>query len=140
MVGVDIAFVEDGWAYHTSNDNANRLKLRPGSIQRCGENVLSLTKELSRRVALGEERSNDDRVTFFDVCGFVMFVVSVFWIRVGCVIAVVLIAIWCKKIQVDVLRSFRHFVKRSFYTVVAPVIVSLLLVVSPLRWCVCSFV
>ena len=132
-MGADMAFVEDGWAYHTSNDDTSRLKLRPGSVQRCGENVLSLTKELSKRVLL-EGRSNDDRVTFFDVCGYFMFVVPVSWVQVVCLISFVLLIFWCHETRVSILHSVSHFIRRSFYTLAAPIVVSLFLVLSPLRW------
>ena len=128
-----MAFVEDGWAYHTSNDDTSRLKLRPGSVQRCGENVLSLTKELSKRVAK-EERSDDDRVTFFDLCGIIMFVLPVSWVQFVCLISFLLMVWWCRGNRVNILHSATHFMRRSFYTIAAPVVISLFLVASPLRW------
>ena len=38
--GLDIAFVRDGYIYHTEYDTSERIAL--GSIQRAGDNVLAV--------------------------------------------------------------------------------------------------
>ena len=41
---------------------------------------------------------------------------------------------WCRENRVNILHSATHFMRRSFYTIAAPVVISLFLVASPLRW------
>jgi len=79
--GVDLAFVFDGLAYHTKQDVVDRI--RPGTIQSMGENVLEAVKEFTKVLASQgyKESTYGDRVTpkskgqiFFDILGRYMIV------------------------------------------------------------------
>ena len=79
--GVDLAFVFDGIAYHTKQDVVDRI--RPGTIQSMGENVLEAVKEFTRVLGLPgyKESTYADRATvqsrgqvFFDIVGRYMIV------------------------------------------------------------------
>ena len=69
--GVDFAFSENGYVYHTQKDNLDSVDV--GALQHCGDNVLSLILTLNngvRHKPLGEG-DNQDHV-FYDVFGFIM--------------------------------------------------------------------
>ena len=42
LSGLDVAFVRNGYVYHTRFDDVDRID--PGSVQRAGENVLAVIK------------------------------------------------------------------------------------------------
>lgn len=82
--GIDVAFLFDGLAYHTKEDTWTRI--RPGTLQGMGENVLAAAVEFMR--ILGNASTNGDEIglnefepkksVFADVGGRLM-VVYPFW-------------------------------------------------------------
>lgn len=80
LPGLDVAFLLDGTAYHTDRDTVDRI--RPGTIQAMGENVVAAAPEIARQLAhreatgLSETDSNDDSHVFFDIYGLYMVVYS----------------------------------------------------------------
>lgn len=67
--GLDIAFVRDGFVYHTEFDTSDRVPL--GSIQRAGDNVMAVALRLARKKNLGLNLSNSSAV-FYDLFGMRM--------------------------------------------------------------------
>lgn len=82
--GVDLAFLFDGLAYHTREDTVERI--RSGTLQSMGENVLSLVSEYSKVLGVpGYEDEVYSRASgrkgvqgqvFFDIGGMLMVVYS----------------------------------------------------------------
>ena len=70
--GVDMATLEDGYAYHTELDRPGRLA--PGTLQHLGDNTLALSRALASH-PLEPERS-EPVGAFFDVLGVGMIVYS----------------------------------------------------------------
>ncbi|NOK39858.1 M28 family peptidase, partial [Corallococcus exercitus] len=73
LPGLDLAFYEDGYAYHTALDGPERLE--PGSLQHLGDGVLALVRELARS-GWAADGSEDAPVVFHDVLGVGMVVLS----------------------------------------------------------------
>ncbi|RVE65814.1 hypothetical protein OJAV_G00120390 [Oryzias javanicus] len=69
--GIDLAFIENGFIYHTKYDTADRIL--SGSIQRAGDNILAVLKHLlmSEKLADSSEYRHGNMV-FFDVLGVVV--------------------------------------------------------------------
>eukprot|EP00111_Clytia_hemisphaerica_P010210 TCONS_00029844-protein len=68
LVGIDFAFINNGYVYHTKYDSAKAIP--NGSIQRAGENVLGIIKAMSMSPYLenpGEYKHGN--TVFFDVLG-----------------------------------------------------------------------
>ena len=63
--GLDLAFYQNGFVYHTRNDNMRQIPI--GSVIRCGENVLAVTKKLAQIDF--EDRKDDGGSVFFDFLG-----------------------------------------------------------------------
>uniref|UniRef100_A0A0G4H619 Uncharacterized protein n=1 Tax=Chromera velia CCMP2878 TaxID=1169474 RepID=A0A0G4H619_9ALVE len=79
MRGLDFAWANKGWVYHTSRDVAENVD--KGSIQRYGDNLLALIRELQRdrdrHFAQGSEDPDDDRAAlWFDVAGLFLVVLT----------------------------------------------------------------
>ena len=70
--GLDIAFVKNGYVYHTDADTADRIP--DGSIQRSGDNVFSVVVKLitSSDTELGIGKNNKSPPVFFDVLGLIV--------------------------------------------------------------------
>ncbi|XP_035377303.1 endoplasmic reticulum metallopeptidase 1-like [Electrophorus electricus] len=68
--GIDLAFIENGFLYHTKYDTTDRILT--DSIQRAGDNILALLKHLlmSEKLADSSEYRHGNMV-FFDVLGVV---------------------------------------------------------------------
>ncbi|XP_061655219.1 endoplasmic reticulum metallopeptidase 1 [Phyllopteryx taeniolatus] len=66
--GIDLAFIENGFIYHTKYDTSDRILT--GSIQRAGDNILAVLKHLlmSEKLADSSEYRHGNMV-FFDVLG-----------------------------------------------------------------------
>ena len=52
--GIDVAFLFDGTAYHSNRDETSRI--RPGTLQAMGENMLATALEFSRVLSTGDYR------------------------------------------------------------------------------------
>ena len=65
---MDIAYVKNGYIYHTKYDTEDRIP--SGSIQRAGDNVLAVVKYLGNSDVLAHtEDSNRGSIVFFDLLG-----------------------------------------------------------------------
>jgi len=67
--GLDMAFIKNGYAYHTRLDNVDAIT--PGSIQHEGSNVLHLVRYLGD-LDFATVKDNDQKMVFFDVYGLFM--------------------------------------------------------------------
>ncbi|XP_031245925.1 endoplasmic reticulum metallopeptidase 1 isoform X3 [Mastomys coucha] len=69
--GIDLAFIENGYIYHTKYDTADRILI--DSIQRAGDNILAVLKYLatSDMLASSSEYRHGNMV-FFDVLGLLV--------------------------------------------------------------------
>jgi hypothetical protein len=66
--GLDIAYVKNGYIYHTKYDTEDRIPA--GSIQRAGDNVLAVIKYLANSDALTHtDAHNKGSIVFFDLLG-----------------------------------------------------------------------
>ncbi|XP_072018975.1 endoplasmic reticulum metallopeptidase 1-like [Amphiura filiformis] len=72
--GLDIAFISNGYVYHTKYDNL--ASIQPGCIQRAGDNVLSISHHLltSDEMERGWKEELYGQPVFFDILGF--FIIS----------------------------------------------------------------
>ena len=70
--GLDIAFIKNGYVYHTEADTP--LRIQDGSIQRSGDNVISVILKLavSSALELGIHGDNESPPVFFDIFGLVV--------------------------------------------------------------------
>ncbi|KAK2523755.1 endoplasmic reticulum metallopeptidase 1 [Columba livia] len=66
--GIDLAFIENGYIYHTEYDTSNRIST--DSIQRAGDNILAVLKYLATSDKLAKSfEYRHGNVVFFDVFG-----------------------------------------------------------------------
>ncbi|XP_012576863.1 PREDICTED: endoplasmic reticulum metallopeptidase 1 isoform X2 [Condylura cristata] len=80
--GIDLAFIENGYIYHTKYDTADRILT--DSIQRAGDNILAVLKYLATSDMLAaSSKYQHGNMVFFDVLG--LFVVA-YPSRVGLII------------------------------------------------------
>ncbi|KAJ7335487.1 hypothetical protein JRQ81_013428 [Phrynocephalus forsythii] len=87
--GIDLAFIENGYIYHTKYDTADRILT--DSIQRAGDNILGVLKYLAKSDKLARSHEyQHGNVVFFDVFG--MFVLA-YPARVGAIMNCVITAI-----------------------------------------------
>eukprot|EP00058_Branchiostoma_floridae_P021432 XP_002606922.1 hypothetical protein BRAFLDRAFT_91691 [Branchiostoma floridae] len=73
LPGIDIAYMDNGYVYHLKYDSPDQIP--PGSMQRAGENLLSIVQHLVNSPYLaypGEYRHG--KTVFFDVIGLFMVV------------------------------------------------------------------
>ncbi|XP_062456249.1 endoplasmic reticulum metallopeptidase 1 [Rhea pennata] len=87
--GIDLAFIENGYIYHTKYDTSDRILT--DSIQRAGDNVLAVLKYLATSDKLAKSfEYQHGNVVFFDILG--LFVLA-YPARVGTIINSVIAAI-----------------------------------------------
>jgi hypothetical protein len=68
IVGLDIAWAENGYVYHTSFDDVDQIPL--GSLQRTGDNVLALILALVNNDKMANvEKYASGNLVFFDILG-----------------------------------------------------------------------
>ncbi|XP_045324503.1 endoplasmic reticulum metallopeptidase 1 isoform X2 [Leopardus geoffroyi] len=80
--GIDLAFIENGYIYHTKYDTADRILT--DSIQRAGDNILAVLKYLATSDVLpSSSKYRHGHMVFFDVLG--LFVIA-YPSRVGSII------------------------------------------------------
>lgn len=106
--GIDLAFIENGYIYHTKYDTADRILA--DSIQRAGDNILGVLKYLANSEYLAKSHEyRHGNIVFFDVFG--MFVLG-YPARVGaimnCVVAALSIIYLGKKILQPRKRAFSY--------------------------------
>ncbi|XP_056444517.1 endoplasmic reticulum metallopeptidase 1 [Gadus chalcogrammus] len=69
--GIDLAFIENGFIYHTNYDTADRILT--DSIQRAGDNILAVLKHLVMSEELGDSSQyRHGNMVFFDLLGMVV--------------------------------------------------------------------
>ncbi|KAL1279150.1 hypothetical protein QQF64_025823 [Cirrhinus molitorella] len=69
--GIDLAFIENGFLYHTKYDTPDRI--HNDSIQRAGDNILSLLKHLMMSDELADSSEyRHGNMVFFDILGLMM--------------------------------------------------------------------
>ncbi|XP_070791659.1 endoplasmic reticulum metallopeptidase 1 [Pituophis catenifer annectens] len=96
--GIDLAFIENGYIYHTKYDTVDRILT--DSIQRAGDNILAVLKYLANSdISTKSQEYRHGNVVFFDVLG--MFILA-YPARVGaimnCIIASVAMLYLGKKV------------------------------------------
>ncbi|XP_056377971.1 endoplasmic reticulum metallopeptidase 1 isoform X3 [Hyla sarda] len=80
--GIDLAFIENGYIYHTKYDTADRI--HTDTIQRAGDNILEVLRYLASSPLLADSSEyRHGNLIFFDVSG--MFLVS-YPARIGTII------------------------------------------------------
>ncbi|KAK2119728.1 Endoplasmic reticulum metallopeptidase 1 [Saguinus oedipus] len=80
--GIDLAFIENGYIYHTKYDTADRILT--DSIQRAGDNILAVLKHLATSDMLAAaSKYRHGNMVFFDVLG--LFVIA-YPSRIGSII------------------------------------------------------
>ncbi|XP_007536139.2 endoplasmic reticulum metallopeptidase 1 [Erinaceus europaeus] len=80
--GIDLAFIENGYIYHTKYDTSDRILT--DSIQRAGDNILSVLKYLATSdILASSSKYQHGNMVFFDVLG--LFVIA-YPSRVGSII------------------------------------------------------
>ncbi|KAL8533112.1 hypothetical protein ACS0TY_009384 [Phlomoides rotata] len=79
LSGLDFAFVDNTAVYHTKNDNLKLLKLKPGSLQHLGENMLAFLLHAGVSSSLPENKASEseieasqDKAIYFDILGTYM--------------------------------------------------------------------
>uniref|UniRef100_A0A8D2ZN83 Endoplasmic reticulum metallopeptidase 1 n=1 Tax=Scophthalmus maximus TaxID=52904 RepID=A0A8D2ZN83_SCOMX len=69
--GIDLAFIENGFIYHTKYDTADRILT--DSIQRAGDNILAVLKHLVTSDTLADSsKYRHGNMVFFDLLGVVV--------------------------------------------------------------------
>ena len=99
--GLDIAFIKNGYVYHTSADTSDRIP--DGSIQRSGDNVLSVILKLTTTSdsELGIYGDKESPSVFFDVFG-IMVISYPSW--AGTIINLIVICLALLAIYTDVVE------------------------------------
>ncbi|HEX6058074.1 MAG TPA: M28 family metallopeptidase [Gemmatimonadaceae bacterium] len=70
LVGLDIAFYEDGWSYHTTRDRS--WNVEPGSVQHMGANALALVRDLASSAPPAGEGAERTPSVYYDIFGATM--------------------------------------------------------------------
>jgi len=109
ITGLDFAFIESGYVYHTIYDTSARIP--DGSLQYAGDNLLSLVVHLASSKTLDGDTDNSDLV-FFDMFG--LFMVSYpSWVGILINIIVILIAIMALIVDIFVFARKWEFTKKE---------------------------
>lgn len=70
LVGLDVAFYEDGWSYHTTRDRS--WNVDPGSVQHMGANALALVRDLASSPRPDAALAGGPPSVYYDLFGLVM--------------------------------------------------------------------
>jgi len=71
ILGLDIAWAENGYVYHTKYDDVNQIPL--GTLQRTGDNILALILGLANNDKMANvEKYASGNLVFFDFLGAFM--------------------------------------------------------------------
>ncbi|CAG7712882.1 unnamed protein product, partial [Allacma fusca] len=97
--GLDMAFIENGWVYHTKLDNV--AEVSPGSIQHLGDNLLGLVEHIGNLDFESVQTENIETTSiFFDVFGlFVVYYTKPVGIWINVVVAATFISIAFQDIE-----------------------------------------
>lgn len=109
--GLDIAYVKNGYIYHTKYDTEDRIP--SGSIQRAGDNVLAVVKHLGDSDVLTHtEASNKGSIVFFDLLGFcLIYYPEWLGILINVIVVIVSVGITANK----AINSFQYGVTTKNY-------------------------
>ncbi|KAM6170543.1 endoplasmic reticulum metallopeptidase 1 isoform 2-T2 [Rhynchocyon petersi] len=111
--GIDLAFIENGYIYHTKYDTADRILIN--SIQRAGDNILAVLKYLATSDMLAaSSKYQHGRMVFFDVFG--LFVIT-YPSRVGSIMnymVVMATVLYLGKKLLQPKRKTAHYLKDFF--------------------------
>ncbi|XP_078070220.1 endoplasmic reticulum metallopeptidase 1 [Mustelus asterias] len=112
--GIDLAFIENGYIYHTKYDTADRIPL--GSIKRAGDNILAVLQYLATSEELADSTQyRHGTMVFFDVLG--LFVVA-YPQRIGAImnylVAVAAVVYLGKKFSISINQG-SHFRRDLLY-------------------------
>ncbi|KAI3383463.1 hypothetical protein SNEBB_007468 [Seison nebaliae] len=93
LPGLDFAFIRNGYAYHTVNDIPSRIDV--GSIQHCGENMLSFFGQIINNRIEPEINVENDEEIFADFLGltYLHLHISVCRILAVCMVINILLSI-----------------------------------------------
>ncbi|KAM6468357.1 endoplasmic reticulum metallopeptidase 1 [Liasis olivaceus] len=87
--GIDLAFIENGYIYHTKYDTADRILT--DSIQRAGDNILAVLKYLAKSDILSKSHEyRHGNIVYFDFLG--MFVLA-YPARIGVIMNCVIVSL-----------------------------------------------
>ncbi|XP_064146605.1 endoplasmic reticulum metallopeptidase 1 isoform X3 [Loxodonta africana] len=111
--GIDLAFIENGYIYHTKYDTADRIPI--DSIQRAGDNILAVLKYLATSDMLASSsKYKHGNMVFFDVFG--LFVIA-YPSRVGSIInymVVMLVVLYLGRKLLQPKHKTAHYMKDFF--------------------------
>ena len=96
-VGVDIAYVTNGYVYHTSHDLPEAIT--PGSVQRAGENLLGMLTRLSQSPLVADPSGDQHgAMVFYDFLGLymVLYPQRIGWILNSLIAAITFVCIVLK--------------------------------------------
>ena len=96
-IGIDIAYVSNGYVYHTTRDLPEAIT--PGSVQRAGENLLGMLIRLSQSPLVADPSGDQHgAMVFYDLLGLylVLYPQRIGWILNSLVAAVTFVCIVLK--------------------------------------------
>ncbi|ROK56431.1 Endoplasmic reticulum metallopeptidase 1 [Anabarilius grahami] len=95
--GIDLAFIENGYIYHTKYDTPERIPT--DSIQRAGDNILSVLKHLVMSDELADSSQyRHGNMVFFDLLGVMVVVYTArFGTIINYTVAIATVICLCKK-------------------------------------------
>ncbi|XP_048448210.1 endoplasmic reticulum metallopeptidase 1-like, partial [Rhincodon typus] len=119
--GIDLAFIENGYIYHTKYDTADRIPV--DSIRRAGDNILAVLQYLATSAELADSTQyRHGAMVFFDVLG--LFVVA-YPQRIGAIInylvAVAAVVYLGKKFSISVNQG-SHYRRDLLYGIAVTII------------------
>ncbi|GCB71991.1 endoplasmic reticulum metallopeptidase 1 [Scyliorhinus torazame] len=129
--GIDLAFIENGYIYHTKYDTADRIPL--DSIKRAGDNILAVLQYLATSEELADSTQyRHGTMIFFDVLG--LFVVA-YPQRIGAIInylvAVAAVVYLGKKFSISINRG-SHYRRDLLYGIGVTIICWFIIFVTTL--------
>ncbi|XP_039276206.1 endoplasmic reticulum metallopeptidase 1 [Nilaparvata lugens] len=111
--GLDFAWVTNGYVYHTRLDNAAQIPL--GTLQRTGDNILSLTLKLAsadQLVPSSSQSAAAGKIIFFDVIGAFI----VYWSElVGNLLNVAVLAFSIYTLNFNINKSVSEDIVKQLY-------------------------
>lgn len=138
LPGLDFAYVENGYVYHTILDDLDRLQ--PGCIQRFGENLQNTIRYINRNydslLCLNtsvETTAIADKYVFFDILGLYMVLFSATWSKYWSILLVITALMY--SIIFGNLRSIQCIIKSILCCLFFSMAVGFLLrLLHPMSW------